>query len=111
MIKAEAHHGVMYGVQGSPVDRGQAAQPIVVLTHPSSGSFLITWKEPHLRPPVTIIGAQNPNRFRSFAHGEPPLNITDARPQPPFNQPRGVEFTRFVVYFHDIVKIVDQHNY
>jgi len=33
MIKAEAHHGVMYGVQGSPVDRGQAAQSVVVLSY------------------------------------------------------------------------------
>jgi len=111
MIKAEAHHGVMYGVQGSPVDRGQAAQPIVILSHSSLGSLLVTWKEPHLRPPVTVIGAQNPNGLRSLARCEFPLNIADARPQSPFNYPRGVGFTRFVINFHDIEKVVDKHNY
>ena len=78
MVKAEAHHRVMYGVQGSPVDRGQTAQPVVVLSYSSLGSFLVTWREPHLRPLVTVIGAQDTNGLRSLARCEPPLNITDA---------------------------------
>ena len=68
MIKAEAHHRAMNSVQGPPIDWGQAAQPFVILNHPDSlGTFQSPSWNPHLSPPVTIIGAQDSNGLRSLA--------------------------------------------